>query len=81
MTDNEKNFILELEKLTRKYKISLISTGYDGAISLSDLCDTELNTESGYAYSDEYPPDLRWIYSLNNNWEWNHYKRYLVKES
>lgn len=72
MTDNERNFILELTKLTQKYGLCIWGCGCCGSPSLEEV---EPNPLSGYIYEDE----LRWI-EAEDSYDYPKHKDSIVRD-
>ena len=60
MTENEKQFINELEKISVKYKIKICGCGCCGSPYLSELEPEEITSTSGYTV-DKYLEMLKWV--------------------
>lgn len=73
MTENEKKFIIGLEKLSRETGIVIAGCGCCGSPYLSDLEGDE--PESGYGCSGG--ADVSWLSPENYHWE--EYKHTIVK--
>lgn len=64
MTDNEKEFIRELEQLSRKYKLKVWGCGCCGSPALHELEEREMLEDSGYIYEN----GLEWIFPGDYDW-------------
>lgn len=53
MTENDSNFLKELEALTRKYKVAIGGCGCCGSPWLNDLPEKKLTPSYGYYYDDK----------------------------
>lgn len=73
---NEHAFLMELEALSRKYKIQISGCGCCGSPSLFDLQEKELAPEAGYAMPCGRS-DFGWTYP--GEYSWNKDKDNLVK--
>lgn len=65
MTDNERNFIIELEALSRKYKLQIYGCGCCGSPSVDPIEEKELVSEAGYIYEDK----LEWVEPDHCYWD------------
>lgn len=65
MTDNERNFIIELEQISRKYGLHIYGCGCCGSPSLEKLEDKQLVSEAGYVYENE----LQWVDPDHHAWD------------
>lgn len=75
MTDNERNFIIELEQLSRKYKLQIAGCGCCGSPSIEAIEDVDLAEQAGYMYEDQ----LRWVAPGNFDWDYHNGSNNVVK--
>lgn len=66
LTQNEKDFIKELEQLSRKYKIAVGGCGCCGSPYLDALKSEAIHDGAGYSYEDR----LMWI-SKDDSYDWD----------
>lgn len=66
MDENTKNFIIELEALSKKYGKYIWGCACCGSPSIEDLSIAASDESAGYAYEDE----LRWV-SKDDSYNWN----------
>jgi hypothetical protein len=66
MTDDERNFIIELEALSRKYKVLVGGCGCCGSPYLTKISDEcEWDEREGYTYEDR----LDWLEMDDYDWD------------
>ena len=76
MEDKENKFIIELEKLTRKYGIVICGCGCCGSPRLDKINLTKESKLAGYGSDGRC--DIVWI-SPNNSYDWDNYRNSIIK--
>ena len=76
MTDNEKQFVLELRALSEKYKIKIGGCGCCGSPYLLPMNPEEAAPDAGYAV-DESGDNLKWVARANSS-AWEYYSKLIV---
>lgn len=72
--DNEREFIKELEQLSRKYGIAIAGCGCCGSPYLVDL-NNNPNVKAGYSNTDD---GLKWV-DPEDHYDWNKYSNEIIK--
>ena len=75
MTDNEKAFLIGLEKLTRETGIIISGCGCCGSPTLH--AESDMPPEAGYAFGAGYC-EVAWV-SPHDEYDWEHYRDKIVK--
>jgi hypothetical protein len=65
MTSDERNFIIELEALSRKYKLQIAGCGCCGSPRVEKIAEVDLEPEAGYVLVNH----LEWASSDHVYWD------------
>ncbi len=73
MNDNEQQFIIELEALSRKHKLVIAGCGCCGSPSVEQMKESEEDVAAGYCYDSH----LLWASPEEFGWD---YEGYMYKD-